>query len=354
MLLFILGFYGMSSLYMLSNFKSKTVILPNDQFNSNLTKMNTAFEIGAVTRLTNDYSIFDFQVIDHNSVILQSMDRSLNRSLGRFKISVLHLDNNKLVDIDENVLYGFALSPNGKNLIYVKNQNMDSFSYVYNLQSNKLKKVSYGDSYGINFISNENFIGFSNGYLTLTNVVTGKIRQLINDTQLTEIFQSPTQLTNTLYFSKNKVYFLAFNNSGPGIFEMDIKNTNKVVKVAQGEEINKFVILKNGDLLVQGKFEKKEGLFLYNKATHKFKLLQEGVITDFALNSDESRIAYFVVKDNGVGDLHTAYLDNGSLSSDTAIYRNINSVRTMKWAQDDLFICTNQLNKSEVYRFTFK
>ncbi|ASA20754.1 hypothetical protein [Paenibacillus donghaensis] len=362
LLVFILGFYGLGSIYALSSIGSRTVVLKNSQFSTSLTSINTeAFEIKAVTKLTNDYPLYDLQVRDHNNVIINVPDHSFSG----LKIAELHLDNNQLSDIAENVGNDITLTPDAKQLIYTKSDysGENLRTYVYSLQLNKELKQLKDYSYLRVFIDHERYLGFSGSAFALTNVTTGKVQQLFTYDRLLQLIAAGSGSDNqngiTIRLDlirkaeQNKVYFLADLNSSSAIFEMDLKNTNKVKLVAQGQQINQFMVMKNGNLLLQGKVENTDGLFLYNQAAGQFKLLQEGMITNYALQSDESRIAYFMVNNNQMWDLHTVYLDNGSLDSDTVIYRNIHSVQTMKWHQDDLFIISSQLSKSEIYRFTF-
>jgi hypothetical protein len=363
LLIFILGFYGLSSIYALSSIDSRTVVLNSSQFNTSLTSRNTeAFEIKAVTKLTNSYPIFDLQVQDHNKVILNVPDHSVSG----FKIAMLHLDNNQLSVIAENVEYEITLTPDAKQLIYSKLGNgWESLgTNVYSLELNKdLKQLRDNNSYSKFFIDHERYLGLSGSDIILTNISTGEIQQLITYDQLLELIGTATGSSNlneiTIRWDiiqkagQNKVYFLADLNSSFGIFEMDLKNTSKVKLVTSGKEINQFLVMNNGDLVLQGKINNTDGLFLYNQEAGQFKLLKEGIITNYAMQSDESRIAYFMLNSNQTGDLHAAYLDNGSLDSDTVIYQNIQSVQTMKWHEDDLFVTGSQLSKSEIYRFTF-
>ncbi|MEK4063344.1 MULTISPECIES: hypothetical protein [unclassified Paenibacillus] len=363
LLVFILGFYGLSNIYALSSIDSRTVVLKSSQFNTSLISSNTeAFEIKAVTKLTNNYPIYDLQVRDHNNVILSVPDNSLSG----LKIAVLHLDNNQMSDIAENVEYGITLTPDAKQLIYSR------FEYggeslrtnVYSLELNKdLKQLNNDNSYSNMFIDHERYLGLSGSDVILTNVSTGEVQQLITYDQLLELIGTAIGSSNlngiTIRWDiiqksgQNKVCFLAEINSSYGIFEMDLKNTSKVKLVAKSEQINQFLVMNNGDFVLQGKINNTDGLFQYNRGTSQFKLLKEGIITNYALQSDESRIAYFMLNSNQTGDLHTAYLENGSLDSDTVIYQNIHSAQTMKWHEDDLFIIGSQLSKSEIYRFSF-
>ena len=53
-------------------------------------------------------------------------------------------------------------------------------------------------------------------------------------------------------------------------------------------------------------------------------------------------------------ELHIAFLNDQSLSSDTVIYRNINHFIKLKWFEEELFLVTSSTSKSELYRFSFK
>ncbi|QQZ59121.1 hypothetical protein JI735_20730 [Paenibacillus sonchi] len=364
LLAFILGFYGLGGIYALSSISSRTVVLENSEFNTSLTsRVPEIFEIKGVTKLTNDFPIYDLQVLDHNNVIFQVPDTN---SFSDAKIAELHLDNNQLSDIAENAGYGMILTPDAKQLIYTKAENIDGNSkiYMYNLELKKeTKQIGNYLSYYQLFIDNERYFGFTGSEFTLNNVTTSKVQQLLSYDQLLQLLADASGSSNlkgitiiaelTQKANQDEVYLLADINNKSVIFALNLNNTNKVKLVAQGEQIGQFLVMKNGNLLVQGKIENKDGLFLYNQGTGKYKLLQEGFITNLALHSDESRIAYFLVNSNQMSDLHTVNLDNESLNSDTVIYRNIPSVQTMKWYQDDLFISGSQLNKSEIYRFTF-
>lgn len=57
---------------------------------------------------------------------------------------------------------------------------------------------------------------------------------------------------------------------------------------------------------------------------------------------------------NQKSELHVAYLNDSKLSSDTVIYRNIDNFTNLKWNNDELFAVGSTMDKSELYRFSFR
>ena len=138
------------------------------------------------------------------------------------------------------------------------------------------------------------------------------------------------------------------------VYRFPVNGRNNPVACTPAEEIQQFRVLKNGDILVQGTVNKVPGLFIYQAASKRFDLLMKGNIWSFDLNEDESRIAYFTALENQKNELHMAYLDGDKLLSDTVVYRNIDNFVNLKWNGDNLFVVSSSMEKSEIYRFTFR
>jgi hypothetical protein len=107
-------------------------------------------------------------------------------------------------------------------------------------------------------------------------------------------------------------------------------------------------------MLIQGMINNEQGLYRYRADTKKFELLVKGPIWSFDLDEEESRIAYFLTLEGQKNEVHIAYLNDRKLGSDTVIYRNIDYFIKLKWNDSNLFVVGSSMEKSELYRFSFR
>ncbi|RRJ61807.1 hypothetical protein EHV15_01565 [Paenibacillus oralis] len=361
---FVGGIFGVGSMFEIGGSKLRTVILPGEQFNSSLVSPpNSTVQIEAAIKRPNDFAIYDFEVADQNTLILSRPENSYTG----IKISMLKLDDNHVKDLATNTEYGVALSPDQEKMIFSEYRSAQAqrTTYEYDIKSGQRRKLANDNFYFRRYFGNDTYIGYDILVFRMIDLSTGKKRLLYSDEEIKNLVAKENHIPNpdevwilpdSMEFSRDLQYFYALvgGDNKFMVYRFSVNDRNNVVAYTPADEIQQFRVLKNGDLLVQGIVNKVQGLFIYRNASKRFDLLMKSNIWSFDLNEDESRIAYFTVLENQKNELHMAYLEGGKLLSDTVVYRNIDNFVNLKWNGDNLFVVSSSMEKSEIYRFTFR
>ncbi|MEK4109635.1 hypothetical protein ABIC86_004887 [Paenibacillus sp. DS2363] len=363
---FVSGIFGIGSLFSLGNLKPRTVILPSEQFNSRLAPPpSSTIQIESATKIPNDFAIFDFEVLDRNTIIFNQPEFSYSG----LKLSLLHLDDKEVKNIAANTDYGVTISPDHKKIIYSQYRagQTQKTTYEYMIQSGERRKLPYDNSYYRVFVGNESYIGQDDLLFKQVDLSQGTSHVIYTYEELMSMFTGPKQgkgssdtfiVMDVLQVSEDhqQFYILVMLKDNYAIYRVSLEDEHEVKAYAAMEDIQQYKLLKNGDMLIQGTMNKVQGLYRYHAAEEQYDLLLQGSIWSFDLDADESRIAYFFPMDsqNQKNELHVAYLNDSKISSDTVIYRNIDNFISLKWNDDELFAVSSSVDKSEMYRFSFR
>lgn len=363
---FVSGIFGIGSLFSLGNLKPRTVILPSEQFNSRLAPPpSSTIQIESATKIPNDFAIFDFEVLDRNTIIFNQPEFSYSG----LKLSLLHLDDKEVKNIAANTDYGVTISPDHKKIIYSQYRagQTQKTTYEYIIQSGERRKLPYDNSYYRVFVGNESYIGQDDLLFKQVDLSQGTSHVIYTYEELMSMFTGPKQgkgssdtfiVMDVLQVSEDhqQFYILVMLKDKYAIYRVSLEDEHEVKAYAAMEDIQQYKLLKNGDMLIQGTMNKVQGLYRYHAAEEQYDLLLQGSIWSFDLDADESRIAYFFPMDsqNQKNELHVAYLNDSKISSDTVIYRNIDNFISLKWNDDELFAVSSSVDKSEMYRFSFR
>ncbi|MEO2260923.1 hypothetical protein ABGV43_28875 [Paenibacillus amylolyticus] len=363
---FVSGIFGIGSLFSLGNLKPRTVILPSEQFNSRLAPPpSSTIQIESATKIPNDFAIFDFEVLDRNTIIFNQPEFSYSG----LKLSLLHLDDKEVKNIAANTDYGVTISPDHKKIIYSQYRagQTQKTTYEYMIQSGERRKLPYDNSYYRVFVGNDSYIGQDDLLFKQVDLSQGTSHVIYTYDELMSMFTGPRQgkgssdtfiVMDVLQVSGDheQFYILVMLKDKYAIYRVSLEDEHEVKAYAAMEDIQQYKLLKNGDMLIQGTMNKVQGLYRYHAAEEQYDLLLQGSIWSFDLDADESRIAYFFPMDsqNQKNELHVAYLNDSKISSDTVIYRNIDNFISLKWNDDELFAVSSSVDKSEMYRFSFR
>ncbi|WP_339189495.1 hypothetical protein MKX33_05425 [Paenibacillus sp. FSL R5-0490] len=363
---FVSGIFGIGSLFSLGNLKPRTVILPSEQFNNRLAPPpSSTIQIESATKIPNDFAIFDFEVLDRNTIIFNQPEFSYSG----LKLSLLHLDDKEVKNIAANTDYGVTISPDHKKIIYSQYRagQTQKTTYEYMIQSGERRKLPYDNSYYRVFVGNDSYIGQDDLLFKQVDLSQGTSHVIYTYEELMSMFTGPKQgkgssdtfiVMDVLQVSEDhqQFYILVMLKDKYAIYRVSLEDEHEVKAYAAMEDIQQYKLLKNGDMLIQGTMNKVQGLYRYHAAEEQYDLLLQGSIWSFDLDADESRIAYFFPMDsqNQKNELHVAYLNDSKISSDTVIYRNIDNFISLKWNDDELFAVSSSVDKSEMYRFSFR
>ncbi|MBT2285039.1 hypothetical protein J7E78_15975 [Paenibacillus polymyxa] len=363
---FVSGIFGISSLFSIGNLKPRTVILPSEQFNSRLAPPpSSTIQIESATKIPNDFAIFDFEVLDRNTIIFNQPEFSYSG----LKLSLLHLDDKEVKNIAANTDYGVTLSPDHKKIIYsqYRSGQTQKTTYEYIIQSGERRKLPNDNLYYRVFAGNDSYIGQDDLLFKQVDLSQGTSHVIYTYEELMRMFTGPKQgkgssdtfiVMDVLQVSEDheQFYILVMLKDKYAIYRVSLEDEHEVKTYASMEDIQQYKLLKNGDMLIQGTMNKVQGLYRYHAAEEQYDLLLQGSIWGFDLDADESRIAYFFPIDsqNQKNELHVAYLNDSKISSDTVIYRNMDNFINLKWNDDELFAVSSSVGKSEMYRFSFR
>ncbi|WP_458125495.1 hypothetical protein [Paenibacillus sp. Z3-2] len=361
---FVGGFFGIGSLFSIGNLKPRTVILPSEQFNSRLAPPpSSTIQIESATKIPNDFAIYDFDVADRNTLVVNGPELSYSG----LKLSLLYLDDNHVKDIGGNTDYGVVLSPDRKKLIYSQYRagQTQRTTFEYGIQSGERRKLGNDNSYYKQYVGNDTYIGQDDLTFGQTDLSTGKRRVLFTHKELMTSVTGKSEANNPsdtfiimdvfeVSPDRKQVYILVMLKDTFAIYRISLDKDREVKAYMMMNDIQQFRPLKNGDMIIQGEVDYVQGLYRYRAEQDQLTLLVKGTFWNFDLDGDESRIAYVLSMENKKNEMHIAYLNDGKLSSDTVIYRNMDNFIKLKWNDDELFAVASTTDKSEMYRFSFR
>ncbi|MEY8743948.1 hypothetical protein AB9M62_31800 [Bacillales bacterium AN1005] len=364
LIVFACGIFGIGSLFSIGNLKPRTVILPSEQFNSALAPPpSSTIQIESATKIPNDFGIYDFDVVDRNTLVVNGPEKSYTG----LKLSLLSLDDNKVKDIGGNTDYGVFLSPDRKKLVYsqYRSGQVQRITFGYDLSTEERSKFGQDNSYYRMFVGNNTYIGQDELAFSQMNMSTGKARVIYTHQELMSMLTDASDVKNAsdtfivmdafeVSPDLKQAYILVMLKDSFAIYRISLEDDHEVTMVMKMKDIQQFRLLKNGDMIVQGEDNNVQGLYRYNAEQGQLHLLLKGTYWNFDLDADESRLAYVIPMDNQNNEVHIAYLNDNELSSDTVIYRNIENFMKLKWNDDELFVVGSSLDKSELYRFSFR
>ncbi|KQY91172.1 hypothetical protein ASD24_23955 [Paenibacillus sp. Root52] len=364
LIVFACGIFGIGSLFSIGNLKPRTVILPSEQFNSALAPPpSSTIQIESATKIPNDFGIYDFDVVDRNTLVVNGPEKSYTG----LKLSLLSLDDNKVKDIGGNTDYGVFLSPDRKKLVYsqYRSGQVQRTTFSYELGTGERSKFGQDNSYYRTFVGNSTYIGQDELAFSQMNMSTGKARVIYTHQELMSVLKDASDVKNAsdtfivmdvfeVSPDLKQAYILVMLKDSFAIYRISLEDDHEVSMVMKMKDIQQFRLLKNGDMIVQGEDNNVQGLYRYTAEQGQLHLLLKGTYWNFDLDADESRLAYVIPMDNQNNEVHIAYLNDNELSSDTVIYRNIENFMKLKWYDDELFVVGSSLDKSELYRFSFR
>ncbi|WP_434752698.1 hypothetical protein [Paenibacillus amylolyticus] len=361
---FVGGIFGIGSLFSMGQLKPRTVILPGEQFNSRLAPpASSTIQIESATKIPNDFVIYDFDIADRNTIVVNSTERSYSG----LRLLKLHLDDNQVKEISNNTDFGVVLSPDRTKLVYAQYRSGQAqrTAFMYDVKSDERSKLGKENAYYRQLLSNDMSISHDERGFIQTDLKTGKEQILFSDEAMmkkvgVETHEDQTGknyiVIDSFEISQNlkQAYVLVMHKDDFAVYRVSLKKNPDVSLYLRLKDIQQYHLLKNGDMIFQGEVNQVQGLYRYQAAKNKLSLLAKGTFWNFDLSADESRIAYVNTLENQKNELHIAFLNDQNLSSDTVIYRNINHFIKLKWFEEELFLASSTTSKSELYRFSFK
>lgn len=322
--------------------------MPDKQFNSQLAPpASSTIQIESATKIPNDFAIYDFDIKDRNSIVVNSPERSYSG----LRLLLLHLNDNQVKDIAGNTDYGVVFNANRTKLMYsqYRSGQVQPTTFVYDMTSGERTKLGKENSFYRRFVGNNISISHDERGFIETDLKTGKEQLLFTDkAMLNKVgVETPEGKSGYTYIvidafeiSQNlkQAYVLVMHENDYAVYRVSLEKNPEVSLYVRAKGIQQYRMLKNGDMVFLGEVDEVQGLYRYQAKENKLNLLAEGAFWNFDLSADESRIAYVNTTENQKNELHIAFLNDQSLTSDTVLYRNIDNFIKLKWLEEELFL----------------
>lgn len=361
--IFIGAFYGFSGIYTLSNSRQKTVVLGKENFTSSIeSTYNNELQVKNMEKVDTAYTAMYFNVLNNNNLIFRRRDNSYKNV--NEELCTLDLNSNSIYTIYKGIINSFDVSNDGKKVIYSYiSDNGNVKTNLYDVVEKKSAKTFEYSSKDILFLNNDKYINMFNHQITIQNLANGEKQDIKTDNSLVQVDGRNVQIIKRYNYKvspdESKVYFISNYNQKDAsnvVCMTNIKNTNQVQYLVRGNIIE-FEPFNNGNLLISGIINEKEGIYIYNIKNNIYKNIVEGYVDKISMTSS-GKIAYIVQDSSGINEVHVGIVKNDKLYFDKIIYTNIKYISDLKWSQDSktLFCVSNSLlsgSGSTIYKFTF-
>ncbi|MEH6945405.1 hypothetical protein [Bacillus sp. JJ722] len=348
------GFNILSDVLETSNKTGKLIVLSDalfekdapdeDQFN---------LEVKNVKKLITSYPIWNLDIIDNNHLVYTTLNPA---NIGVTKVNTININDQTTFGIDENnTAKGLVVSSDGTQLLYsvVNSKNSSSVVFLYDLENKKVKAEYTGTA--LQFLPEKDaFLGFDENQLFVQNLNT-QSRKIISSVNLkykTMIGKIKVSSFNTS-LAHDRAFIVEFDQNKSFINMINLKK-DRMEKVVEADIIQDFTVFNESSLLIQGVVNGQEGLFSYSLNDKKFKLIVEGQINTFNITAD-GRLAYSLMKNDGVSELYVAYYHDDEIQHMKQVYMESNNVIFLKWNKygNMLFYASGGGEGTNIIRFTF-
>ncbi|WP_233426144.1 hypothetical protein [Paenibacillus massiliensis] len=367
LLFFVSGLYGISGLFTALTTKARLTILPESLVSQPLTPpSDSAFLLESATKQSNRFPMYGFWVADSNTILFNSIYSSYQG----IKLSLLRMDDNAVQDLVTNTDYGVDFTYDRTKIIYTRykqgSRSPETFSYDW--KSGESETLGQDQAYKRVFLNENVYVGYDDTGYKEVDLSSGKERKLFTHEELafrmsqfdaSESDNGMMANPDSITISKDQasIFMVVYLGQGnEAIYRYALQDAKDDELFIRAEEILQYSLLNNGDIMLMGRVDGTRGLFLYDSSNKEYKLLKKGDFLGFEWDESRSRLAYLQILDEqrSNNELHVTYLRNGTLQSDTIIYRNIQDFYQLTWLEDSLFVAGSTRDTSEIYRFTFK
>ncbi len=360
--LFILAFYALSNLFMLNNERPKTIVLEEGLFDEGIKNELNIPRVEGIDLYDIGDVAWTYSFID-NSRVFYSTIKTSNGENNRVAKLVNFNNGDTIAEFDYKNALDHVISNSGKLLMYSVPVAGTSFvrTYILDIQENKI--INDFEGGGMGFIPNEEgVILMREESLYLRDLKTSQERFLF---KLDEIPQDEDIIfkitTDRIYksisfqFSADgySIYFLTPHKEGNAIYRLNLEEPNKLEALVTGN-IFAFNLLNNRSLLIMGKIDDENGIFIYSTEGKRDKAIIKGAVIKYDITAD-GRLAYILRDDKGIYELHIAYYDGDKVKADEVIYIDTRYVAFLGWSKTDntLFYTIDSLKGTEILRFRF-
>ncbi len=330
--LFISGFYALIYIYALNTRSPKTVVIKSSSLNdTSSANSKVDLQIKSVNKLDSAYNISNSVIIDNSTLAFTTIKQEDDEYNG--EICDFNIDTNTISEIDNKLAKGLHVLPDKKGLIYYvsDDENSDSKTYLYDFESKKISKTFDGSVCEI-APDGSTYIGMSKDSLFIQNINTGERKNLISIKEFVQEAGLNLKI-NLDYLEKmedlklrnfkfsldgKRIYFIGTHENEFALYMINLENNNSLEVLVIGN-ITDSIPLKDGNLIFYGNINGDYGMYLYSINTREYKLLANSNISSLDVIT-EGKVAYISSNNEGINELHIAYLNNDIIESDTRVY----------------------------------
>jgi hypothetical protein len=392
--IFISGFYVIGYICLKNNNVGNAVIIGKEVFtDSNLKKRVQNFVIAHVEQIKIPgiyYSKYDYidnylieamindpktgmpvlAIFDKNSNEISYINRNSGISY-KGQMEAGYLEQKIMMNLHSNISSNYDefhqdISPDGQKII--EPLVISDYSIGTKLYDIGLKKETaiYNEAFPMCWLPDSSgFVGLDE-YLFIQSVKSVerknllKVNEIIGKTTEKELEMESFVLKNLiggidLKVSKDGQYAYISNknaseNNLTTLSIVNLKDGTFTKNSIQGI-VNNMVPFYPDTLLIQGRMNGKDGVFLYNIKKNELKDIIGKEVLSFQVSPNGEKIAYTIQKDKG-SDIHAAYINFDNISNDEVIYTDRNNISTVRWTRDSRRLSC--LVNGVIYEFSFK
>lgn len=355
LLFFIIGFNILSRIIEISNEKSQQIVLDDSLFQEDsFSTNNSNLEVKNVKKMVTPYPIWDLSIIDNEHLLYTTFNSTSNEA--GFKLVKMSFNDQSTIELQKDLFSGESIIlPNGTKLLYsVFNRNEEkSKVHLYDIKNKKIESTYDGEA--LLFLpEQEAFLGLDGTTLFIQGLKTNKKQSLYSLTFNDTYTSVQTKINKKNIAIENERVFvgeMAGNQSS--ISMIDLEKDAIVSKFLRFDYIQDFDVI-DENLLITGMVSGQEGLYSYNLKTKNMHNLLKGSISSFDVTSD-GRLAYILVRDDGVSELYCATYQDEEIRHKKQIYMDSNYVNFLQWntTSNMLFYSSGNGNGNDLIRFTF-
>jgi hypothetical protein len=360
---FVSGFLILNRIYVSNAGRPKTIVLESSYFNADAYKNNT-MKPKNVSKFDTDSSVFSSAVLDDNLIIYGTIKKE--GKYDKNKICILDFNNKSIQEADDTGSFNFIPLSGRNQVMYSSAQKKEEYiTTLFDLDSQKPVKIL--DGLAEQIYKNDTMLGMTKDSLFIQDLNTDKRKIILTVSDFNYISgsisgQTQNMISKSLFSKKiwlfsfshdgSVVYFEGLFNGNPALYSVDIKNNGYLELLLKGA-YNRIIPLSNGDLLLCGKTDTQEGIFLYSK-DKPLKVLTNGEISNMDMTPD-GKLSYIIKNTTNISELHCALLENDTLKHDRMLYSDIGFVSMLKWTPNSsmLYCISDLIDQSRIYRFSF-
>ncbi|UVI29247.1 hypothetical protein [Paenibacillus spongiae] len=272
----------------------------------------------------------------------------------RTGISTLSLKDNTIEEVVRSSrIIEASASPDGTKLVYLVYDEVALFTVWYDLTERRELDRLIGAANMLTMLDASRLIEMFEESIRLLDMKTGESRVIWKWTKATT--DKPFRLKVSP--DRKRVYFQVTDGDGRSTsIRFAALDGSESIQLAVGD-INDFVPLSGGRLLVTGRINGSEGLFLISgERFDRIVQLKKGFMTNLTVDAAQKKIAYVVRSSEGRPVLTAATLNaSAGLSAETTVYSDPGTVTMLQWnGEGTTLVCVALgLGGDEVYQFRF-